>query len=394
MSYPLAVLSLNLGVPSETFIRRHVRDLLPGGTVVIAESGGPANGRHWHTNYPAFFLESVRKPRFRQQVVRAVAQRLGWRTPDEAQLSKRFLQRSRVKVILGEYLDQSLPWLSVAQDLGIPLFGHAHGYDVSLRLRDEHWRQEYQRYGAAGGVITINQTSRERLIGLGIDPAKVHVVPYGVDVPEQPLRRPGSVEVRCVAVGRMVAKKAPILLLDAFRRAADRVPGLRLNYVGGGPLLSAAAQYIHAFRLAGRVTLHGVAPNEVVQRLMREAHVFLQHSMTDPDTGDEEGLPVAILEAMAHALPVVSTRHAGIPEAVQDGATGLLADEGDCEGMADRLATLARDPESRSRMGVAGWERAREYFSWEKERRALLRILGLASGSVSEGCQKHHSMNA
>ena len=60
---------------------------------------------------------------------------------------------------------------------------------------------------------------------------------------------------------------------------------------------------------------------------MKKAHIFLQHSVTCPITGDEEGVPVAILEAMASGLPVVSTFHAGIPEAVVDGKTGFLVSE-------------------------------------------------------------------
>src|SRR5207247_4061449 len=122
---------------------------------------------------------------------------------------------------------------------------------------------------------------------------------------------------------------------------------------------------------------HGGQPNEVVQRLMRDADIFVQHSITDPDTGDAEGLPVSILEAMAHGLPVVSTRHAGIPEAVSDGVSGYLVDEGDTAGMAERIVALIRSADLRHRMGDAGWRRAKEDFSWERERSALLRILGL-----------------
>src|SRR5690606_2027114 len=97
-----------------------------------------------------------------------------------------------------------------------------------------------------------------------------------------------------------------------------------------------------------------------------------------PGTGDEEGLPVAILEAMASGLPVVSTRHAGIPEAVIEGTTGYLVDEGDTAGMAAHVVRLARDAELRRRMGHAGWQRALQSFSWPRERARLLELLGLA----------------
>ena len=129
-------------------------------------------------------------------------------------------------------LDLAFPYLEIARQLGIPFYGHAHGYDVSLRLREPEWREKYLRYNDAAGVITMSEASKARLVEMGLEAGKVHVVPYGVDVPEQPVLRPAQSIVRCVAVGRMAAKKAPILTLDAFRRAGGGVstasaPGLR-----------------------------------------------------------------------------------------------------------------------------------------------------------------------
>ncbi|HEY8510006.1 MAG TPA: glycosyltransferase, partial [Steroidobacteraceae bacterium] len=105
------------------------------------------------------------------------------------------------------------------------------------------------------------------------------------------------------------------------------------------------------------------------------ADLFLQHSVVDPVTGDEEGLPVAILEASASALPVVSTVHAGIPEAVDDGVSGFLVKEGDVQGMADAIVALASDGQRRIEMGLAGWRRVREQFSTAREREAFNELL-------------------
>ncbi len=175
----------------------------------------------------------------------------------------------------------------------------------------------------------------------------------------------------------MVGKKAPIITLDAFHRASEHCPNLYLDYVGNGPLLSAARQFIIAFDLTEKVTLHGGQPSAVVHQLMQEADIFLQHSMTDPDTGDEEGLPVAILEAMSHALPVVSTKHAGIPEAVLDKGTGFLVNEGDNAKMAEKILELAENSNLRHALGQAGWKRASEKFSWEIEKQSLRGLLGI-----------------
>jgi glycosyltransferase involved in cell wall biosynthesis len=280
-------------------------------------------------------------------------------------------------VLLGEYLDASLPWLSVCQELGISLVGHAHGYDVSRRLREPFYRREYLRYRETQGIVTMSRSSRLRLIELGLAAAAIHVIPYGIDVPDVCPQRPDRAGLRLLAVGRMVAKKAPIMLLEAFRRATALVGELRLDHVGAGPLLPAAAQFVAATELDAQVCLHGGQDNSTVQRLMREADIFVQHSMTDPETGDEEGLPVSILEAMAMGLPVVATDHAGIPEAIEDGITGFLVAEGDTRSMAARIEQLACDPELRRTMGQAGWKRASEHFQWDRERRELLRVLGL-----------------
>jgi colanic acid/amylovoran biosynthesis glycosyltransferase len=278
---------------------------------------------------------------------------------------------------MGEYLDCSLRWAQNVQAVGARFFGHAHGYDVSRRLRDPEWRAKYLRYNQADGVITVSEFSKARLVAIGLDAEKIHVIPCGVDVPPQTKRPSSGGAVRCLAVGRMVGKKAPILTLDAFRRAALKDPTLRLDYIGEGDLLPAAHEFVRAFCLQDRVTLHGGQSHETVRRLMKEADIFVQHSITDPDSGDEEGLPVAILEAMAHGLPVVSTRHAGIPECVTDGENGFLVDEGSSTAMGTRLAQLARDPALRLRMGEIGWHRALRSFSWERERSELLRVLDL-----------------
>jgi len=110
---------------------------------------------------------------------------------------------------------------------------------------------------------------------------------------------------------------------------------------------------------------------------MAKADIFLQHSVTDPTNGDMEGLPVAILEAMARGLPVVSTRHAGIPEQVVEEQTGILVDEGDVDGMAKGILRLAIDPSLRQRMGQAGHRRALANFMWERNRDELREVMGI-----------------
>jgi glycosyltransferase involved in cell wall biosynthesis len=378
MSKKLAVIAPQIGALSETFIRRHMEKLSPQKTVVIASTKDKPYAGHWDIDSPQLILNQLnRNQNLFQRVSRKLADQFAQQTNRKRVAAKKFIQKHQVGAIMGEYLDLSLAWLPLAQSLGIPFYAHAHGYDVSVRLQDQYWQQRYQELNQATGIITMNQISRQRLIDLGIPAEKIHVIPYGINVPSQPCPRQPKDMVKCVTVGRMVGKKAPILTLDAFRRACEYYPNLHLDYIGTGPLLPAARQYISAFNLSDKVTLHQGQPNTVVHQLMQEADIFLQHSMTDFDSGDEEGLPVAILEAMADALPIVSTKHAGIPEAVEEGRTGFLVEEGDSTEMAQRIISLAKDPENRIQFGYSGWEKAKEQFSWERERKELCELMNL-----------------
>lgn len=372
--YPLCIATWTIGKPSETFIRRHVNDLLPGRTAAIAHEILPASAETWGFSGPVFPYR-VPEGRWRQRV-RNLAIRAGYVPPALGT----FLKRHRVEVVMSEYLGSFYGLGPIFHRLGIRWYVHLHGHDVSRGLRTNAATM-LAAHSAADGFIVVATCHRDRLIALGIPAAKVHVVPCGTDLP--PPRLAGTTAggvVRCAAVGRMVEKKAPLVLLEAFRRAAREDPALRLEYVGGGELFEAASRFVGEHGLEQRITLHGVRPPEFVHDLLRRSDLFLQHSVTAAN-GDEEGLPVAVLEGMAHGLPVISTRHAGIPDAVIDGETGCLVDEGDAAGMAAAIVHLGRDAALRTRMGEAARARVAAHFTFETERERLLRVMGLAAES-------------
>jgi colanic acid/amylovoran biosynthesis glycosyltransferase len=346
----LAVCVPVVGQPSESFLRRHVTELLPGRTVVIARRAAPPGQGTWSTDLPTLWLDALLDE---------------WGGEAEQAAIRDFLDEHGVQAVLAEYLDMWLPFLPTFGQAGVRCVAHAHGYDVSVRLREDYWRSAYLAYRDAADVVTLSEISRTRLIDLGLAPEQVHVVPYGVDAPPAS-PRPDRDEVHVLAVGRLVGKKSPLTTMEACRRA-----GARLTVIGDGPLKEAMEHAAEGLA----VELRGAQPHESVLAAMREADVFAQHSITDPETGDEEGLPVAILEAMAHGLPVVSTRHAGIPEAVLEDVTGFLVDEGDVDAMAHRIVALAKDPDLRHQFGAAGRQRVQDRFSWAAERASLLSVL-------------------
>ncbi len=378
-SHPLAVFSPLLGNHSETFIRRHLVDLLPGKTAVVSRNVVGGAVRDWGFEGPVFDINSVPQMTLRTRWVRRVARVRGVQLDTYSMQSlKYFLVRNQVQAMLCEYLDHSVQWIELARQLGIRMYAHAHGYDVSIKLREPKWIEAYRRLDGIDGVITVNSVSKTRLIALGIRESLINVIPCGVHLPSDKLEYSKNKNIRCIAVGRMTGKKAPIYLLEAFRNALEIYPNLTLDYVGDGELMPAVLQYVEAFKLGKKVRLLGSQANSAVQVLMSGSDIFLQHSIVDPVTGDEEGLPVAILEAMAHGLPVVTTNHAGIPDAVKDGDTGYLVEEGEVVPMAERIIELAGNPLLRETLGKSGRRNVKEKFTWENERTKLLQTMELA----------------
>lgn len=371
MKGKLAVITTQLGTVSETFIRRHVEDILPGQTVAIARHSSHPTGGRWVSPCPVLFLDEVAK-----RLSYRLSRRLG---KSESGLRDRtaesFLKEHRVEMVLGEYMDQFVDFVPLLDRLGIPYVVQGHGIDLSAALRNPENQKRYLAYRSARAVLTRCEFHRKRLIGLGLPPELIQVNPGGIDIPAQNKQRAPGAEKRFLAVGRMVAKKGPIYLLEAFRLAAAEDPEITLDYIGGGEMYPAAKQFLDVTGLGSRIRLRGMVSEEEKVELWNHCGVFLQHSLTDPDTGDEEGLPAAIQEAMAAGMVVITTAHSGIPEAIEDGITGWLVPERDVKAMSKTMLNVANQSISNSELVLKAYHKAAVQYSWASERHRLMSAL-------------------
>ena len=177
--------------------------------------------------------------------------------------------------------------------------------------------------------------------------APVHVVHCGIDTdfyrpaPHAPPRS-GAVHALCVASLR--EKKGHRVLLEALAQEAAELGRIELDLVGDGPLRAELEQLAARLGLASRVRFHGDLTEHVVAEMLQAADIFVLSSVIERN-GDTEGIPVALMEAMAAGLPVVASHLSGVPELVRDGETGLLAEPGDVSGLADRLVELLAGPD-------------------------------------------------
>jgi glycosyltransferase involved in cell wall biosynthesis len=214
----------------------------------------------------------------------------------------------------------------------------------------------------------------EQLVRLGAPREKVVYNAYGVDTAKFGKLCYDASPMQILAVGRFVEKKAPYLTILAFKKVLDELPGAKLVMVGAGELFDPCRQLIRSLHIERSVDLRGVLSHGQVAELMRTSQMFVQHSLV-PASGDSEGTPVAILEAAASALPVVSTKHTGIVDAVIHGKTGWLVDEGDIDGMADYIRLLLRKPDLAVEMGKRGRQHVCDNFDSQKSVDNLRQII-------------------
>jgi glycosyltransferase involved in cell wall biosynthesis len=214
----------------------------------------------------------------------------------------------------------------------------------------------------ASVVLTCTEQGRRQLAGLAGGRTRVHLVHHGVDLRDRTrASRSASETPRLLAVGRLVEKKGHETLLLAVRLLCDRGLKFSLRLVGEGPEWPRLQRLVHELRLADCVVFLGPLSETELRTEYENADVFALPCRRLPN-GDQDGLPNVILEAMAHGLPVVSTRLDGIVEAIVDGDSGLLADQDDPAAIARHLERLIEDGECRERIGDAGRSRVAECF--------------------------------
>lgn len=255
---------------------------------------------------------------------------------------------------------------------GIPYSFTAHAHDLYV---DRAMLREKVRDAAF--VVTISEFNR-RLLEEHCGPGargKIHVVRCGVDLgafAPAPRRAPPVPTFACVASLRPY--KGHAVLLDALALLRARGLEVRAELVGDGPLRRELERRIARHGLEGAVRLRGALPHEEIPRVLAGATAMVLPSVTQAD-GQMEGIPVALMEAMAAGVPVISTRLSGIPELVRDGEGGLLVPERDPEALAAAMARLAADPALAARLAAGARAIVAEDFDRARNVAALDALL-------------------
>lgn len=351
----LAIFTTTIGGKSDTFIQAHIQKLeevkkvFYGFPMPIFDSE-KVNKKEsipkWKKILPAFLYFRLIKPK------------------SDLEIIEQNLITSNINIVLAEYGHVACKILPVCKKLNIPMIVHFHGHDAYRNtILNEFGNQFKELFEYAKCTISVSKNMTNQLIKLGANPQKVLYNPYGPNELFFNIQ-PDYRKKTCIAVGRFVEKKAPYLTLIAFQKVQEKHPDAELIFIGDGELLSTCKNIAKSMEIKN-VIFTGALDHQQTVQYFSKASCYIQHSIVASD-GDSEGTPVAILEAGAAGLPIVSTNHAGIPDVIIDGITGFLVNEFDINAMAEKLSILLDDEALRKSMGLKSRERIKKDFLLKK----------------------------
>ena len=286
-----------------------------------------------------------------------------------------YLIKNKIEVLLANYGPMGVALIDACERAKVKMVVHFYGFDATeykiLEVYQDKYADLFQRVDS---IVVVSEDMKTQLHSLGGDLSKIYVNPCGVRTSEFSGATPETKPPLFITVGRFTAKKSPQSTIKAFGEVLKKVPEARMIMVGDGELWEESKQLARQLNIADKIDFKGKQSPSEILTLFHQARVFLQHSMFAPN-GDSEGTPVAVLEASATGLPIVSTRHAGIKEAVLHGETGFLVEEGDWKSMGEYMTQLAKDSILCGQMGRNARKHMQENYEMDKLLQTLKEIL-------------------
>lgn len=276
------------------------------------------------------------------------------------------LERDQPDLVHVYYGHKAVGFLPMLREWGGPWIVSFHGVDVAKHMEEPDYARKLREvFSEAQLVLARSESLQQRLAELGCPPEKLRLnrTPIPMDHLQAAIRHaPADGHWRLVQACRLIPKKGILTMLEAMDRVVTILPGTRYVLCGDGPLMEAVKRIVAERQLQRNVELRGWLSQDDLRKEFYRAHVFVHPSEVAPDS-DQEGIPNSMLEAMATGLPVVATRHGGIPEAVTDGQDGLLVPEQDSNALSGAIIKLLHDHALYDRLSANAAQSVRSKFS-------------------------------
>ena len=297
--------------------------------------------------------------------------------PKNTKNMKRVLKKNRVRLIHARYGLAGVELMKVKKKLGVPMLTSFHGFDLpaKINLRDSYQRKLPTLFRIGDRFTVPSRQMKRLLIRRGCPARKISVQYSGIDLRKFSYKkRPKKTKgIRLLAVARLNEKKGLTYLIKAFKSVHKTYPHSNLVIVGDGPERSKLRSLIKKLNLKKHVKLKGDLPHTKIAKELKRADIFCLPSVTTKE-GNQEGIPNAIKEAMASGLPIVATKHGGIPELISQNKEGLLVKERDIQALTSRILKLIENPKMRIAMGKRGRTKIKRFFNSKRQVKKLENI--------------------
>jgi colanic acid/amylovoran biosynthesis glycosyltransferase len=249
-----------------------------------------------------------------------------------------------------------------------------HGADVSVELDKPHYRAATREMLAAARLVLVRSQSLARAVAaLGCSEEKIRLHRTGIPLSEiafRPRTWPSEGAWKLLQAGRLIEKKGFQTSMRAFAAFQQKNPAATFTIAGEGPMQQQLRSLARELGVAERVRFAGFLSQVQLREEFFRSHIFLHPSELGGD-GNQEGVPNAMLEAMASGLPVFATKHGGIPEAIEDGVSGVLVGERDHLALAEALLGWVGRPDALQRLAEAGARVVAANFEQNQQARVL-----------------------
>lgn len=279
-----------------------------------------------------------------------------------------FIKKHQLSLLHAHHGQLGVLLLPFKNATKLPLVTSIRGRDATLANQPVGYLENMKKLFEQGDrFFPVCQYLADRIIAWGCPPEKIRVLYGGVDLSQYTYRTPkrnGSQNI--ISIGRLVEKKGHHILMKAFHKIKDRFPNATLTIIGKGELEEELKALANQLELGDSFRLLHHLPKEQVREHLRNADLFCAASL-EAANGDVEGIPNTLKEAMATGVPVISTRHAGIPELVRHKQNGFLVQENNVEQLAAALEFMLKNRQVWGKYSIAARKKIEQAFDLQKQ---------------------------